>query len=187
VRGRGRAEAPHPSTRIYLHHLLERRTARLDHRFAARGADRPPLGLDLVSLIGIAVSAAYVSVTDSALIAGLGFFVTCVIYVLSSLSIACYVPELFPTEVRLRGSGVANAAGRAVNILVPYAVAASFESFGLYGVFGLIAAALLLQIVVLLTIGIETKQRSLEDLATDAGEATGVTPLLGDAQPRLPA
>jgi hypothetical protein len=54
-------------------------------------------------------------------------------------------------------------------------------------VFGLIAAALLLQIVVLLTIGIETKQRSLEELATDAGEATGVTPLLGDARPRLPA
>jgi hypothetical protein len=76
---------------------------------------------------------------------------------------------------------------RAVNILVPYAVAASFEGFGLYGVFGLIAAALLLQIVVLLTIGIETKQRSLEDLATDAGATTDVTPMLGGAQPRLGA
>jgi putative MFS transporter len=144
-------------------------------------------GLIWFSVLGIAASAAYVSVTDSALIVGLGFFVTCIIYVLSSLSIACYVPELFPTEVRLRGSGVANAAGRAVNILVPYAVAASFESFGLYGVFGLIAAALLLQIVVLLTIGIETKQRSLEDLATDSGGAAGVTAFPVGAQPRIDA
>jgi MFS transporter, putative metabolite:H+ symporter len=124
-------------------------------------------GIIWFSLISIVVSAAYVSVTDSALIAGLGFFVTCLIYVLSSLSIACYVPELFPTEVRLRGSGIANAAGRAVNIVVPYAVAASFDSFGLYGVLGLITMALLLQIVVLLVAGIETKQRSLEDLATE--------------------
>jgi putative MFS transporter len=129
-------------------------------------------GLIWFSLAGIAVSAAYVSVTDSVLIGALGFLVTCVIYVLSSLSIACYVPELFPTEVRLRGSGIANTAGRAVNIVVPYAIAASFESFGLYGVLGLITAALLLQIIVLLTMGIETKQRSLEELATEPDMAT---------------
>jgi MFS transporter, putative metabolite:H+ symporter len=128
-------------------------------------------GLIWFSLISIVASAAYVSVTDSALIAGFGFLVTCLIYVLSSLSIACYVPELFPTEVRLRGCGIANAAGRAVNIVVPYVIAASFDSFGLYGVLGLITAVLLLQIVVLLVAGIETKQRSLEDLATDTGPA----------------
>jgi MFS transporter, putative metabolite:H+ symporter len=128
-------------------------------------------GIIWFSLISIVVCTAYVSVTDSAWIAGLGFFVTCLIYVLSSLSIACYVPELFPTEVRLRGSGIANAAGRAVNILVPYGVAASFDSFGLYGVLGLITMALLLQIVVLLVAGIETKQRSLEDLATETDVA----------------
>jgi MFS transporter, putative metabolite:H+ symporter len=138
-------------------------------------------GLIWFSLIGIVLSAAYVSVTDSALIAGFGFFVTCVIYVLSSLSIACYVPELFPTEVRLRGSGFANAIGRAVNILVPYAVAASFAGFGLYGVLGLITAVLVLQIVVLLAMGIETKQRSLEDLGNDSG---GTAIPLGQVSPQ---
>jgi putative MFS transporter len=142
-------------------------------------------GLIWFSLIGIALSAAYVSVTDSALIAGFGFFVTCVIYVLSSLSIACYVPELFPTEVRLRGSGIANAVGRAVNIVVPYGVAASFASFGLYGVLGLITAVLLLQVVVLLAMGIETKQRSLEDLAADPGGLGGaMTPVTAPGTPR---
>jgi putative MFS transporter len=135
-------------------------------------------GIIWFSLISIVVCTAYVSVTDSAWIAGLGFFVTCLIYVLSSLSIACYVPELFPTEVRLRGSGIANAAGRAVNILVPYGVAASFDSFGLYGVLGLITVALLLQVVVLLVAGIETKQRSLEDLATETDSA-GVPAVAG--------
>ena len=128
-------------------------------------------GLIWFSLVGIVVSTAYVSVTSSAWIGALGFVVTCVIYIISSLSIACYVPELFPTEVRLRGSGVANAAGRAVNILVPYGVAASFDSFGLYGVLALITTVLVVNIVVLLTMGIETKQRSLEDLSTDSGAA----------------
>jgi putative MFS transporter len=125
-------------------------------------------GLIVFSAIGIVVSAAYVSVTTVTLVTALGFLVSFVIYVLSSLSIACYVPELFPTEVRLRGSGIANAAGRAVNILVPYAIAATFDQFGLYGVLALISAALLIQIVVLATIGIETKQRSLEDLAAQS-------------------
>jgi hypothetical protein len=46
---------------------------------------------------------------------------------------------------------------------------------------------LLLQIVVLLTIGIETKQRSLEDLATDSGGAAGVTAFPVGAQPRTDA
>ncbi len=132
-------------------------------------------GLIVFSVLGILISAAYVSVTDTALIAGFGFCVTLVIYVLSSLSIACYVPELFPTEVRLRGSGIANAAGRGVNIVVPYAIAASFEGFGLYGVFCMIALVLVVQIVVLLTMGIETKQRSLEELGVEpAAETLGV-------------
>lgn len=121
-------------------------------------------GLIWFSVAGIVVSAAYVTATSSLAIGAFGFLVTLVIYVLSSLSIACYVPELFPTEVRLRGSGIANAAGRAVNIVVPYVIAASFASFGLYGVLTLIAIFLIFQIVVLLLFGIETRQRSLEEL-----------------------
>jgi putative MFS transporter len=58
------------------------------------------------------------------------------LYVLFSLSIACYVPELFPTEVRLRGSGIANAAGRAVNIVVPYVVVASLTASASTGCWG---------------------------------------------------
>jgi MFS transporter, putative metabolite:H+ symporter len=123
-------------------------------------------GIVAFSALGIAVSAAYVSVTSVTLVVTFGFLVSCVIYILSSLSIACYVPELFPTEVRLRGSGIANTAGRAVNIAVPYAIAATFDEFGLYGVLGLISAALLLQMIMLTTMGIETKQRSLEELAS---------------------
>ena len=125
-------------------------------------------GIVAFSAVGIAVSAAYVSVSDVTLVVAFGFLVSCVIYVLSSLSIACYVPELFPTEVRLRGSGVANTAGRAVNIGVPYAIVATFDQFGLYGVLALISAALLLQMIMLATMGIETKQRSLEELASQA-------------------
>jgi hypothetical protein len=48
----------------------------------------------------------------------------------------------------------------------------SFDRFGLYGVLGLITIALLLQIAVLLVAGIETKQRALEDLASDPDAAS---------------
>ena len=124
-------------------------------------------GLVLFSLIGIVVSAAYAYATTSFALGALGFIVTCVIYVLSSLSIACYVPELFPTEVRMRGTGLCNAAGRAINIVVPFVVASAFNSFGLFGVVALITFALLAQTFVLVVMGIETKQRSLEELAAD--------------------
>jgi putative MFS transporter len=79
-----------------------------------------------------------------------GFTITALIYVLSSFSVAAYVPELFPTRLRLRGAGLCNAVGRGVNILVPYAVAAIFGDFGV--------------------IGVETRQRSLVEIG-DAGEA----------------
>ncbi|MEM5436662.1 MFS transporter [Paraburkholderia diazotrophica] len=126
-------------------------------------------GIVLFSLICVGFGIAYPFAQSAVAITVLGFAITCCIYVLSSFSVATYVPELFPTQLRLRGSGLANTAGRAVSIVVPYAVASAFMRFGIAGVLTLIVGTLLLQALIVGVLGAETKQRSLEAIAADAG------------------
>lgn len=45
-----------------------------------------------------------------------------------------YIPELFPTEVRLRGTGVAGTVGRASSIITPWLALLLYERFGVSGV-----------------------------------------------------
>ncbi|BEU26725.1 MFS transporter [Paraburkholderia sp. 22B1P] len=125
-------------------------------------------GIVLFSLVCVAFGVAYPFAQSAVAITALGFAITCCIYVLSSFSVATYVPELFPTELRLRGSGLANTVGRAVSIVVPYAVASAFMRFGIAGVLTLIVATLLIQALIVGVLGAETKQRSLESIAADA-------------------
>lgn len=126
-------------------------------------------GIVAFSLVCAAFGIAYPFAQSAVAIAALGFAITSCIYVLSSFSVATYVPELFPTALRLRGSGLANTVGRAVSIVVPYAVAASFTRFGIAGVLTLIVGTLLLQALIVGALGAETKRRSLESIADDAG------------------
>ncbi len=121
-------------------------------------------GLVLGSVAGLVLAVCYGLVESSIGISIVGFLVTCVIYVLSSLSVAVYVPELFPTALRLRGAGLCNAVGRAVSIVVPYAVAGIYGSTGLTGVMALIFVTLAAQAVIVGAFGPETKGRSLEEL-----------------------
>ncbi|GJH00631.1 MFS transporter [Paraburkholderia terrae] len=125
-------------------------------------------GIVLFSLVCVAFGVAYPFAQSAVAITALGFAITCCIYVLSSFSVATYVPELFPTELRLRGSGLANTVGRAVSIVVPYAVASAFMRLGIAGVLTLIVATLLIQALIVGVLGAETKQRSLESIAADA-------------------
>ena len=108
-----------------------------------------------------------------AVIAALGFAITACIYVLSSFSVATYVPELFPTGLRLRGSGLANTVGRGVSIFVPFAVAGAFTRFGIAGVLTLIVGTLLAQALIVGLLGTETRRRSLESIAADIAGTDG--------------
>lgn len=125
-------------------------------------------GIVVFSLICAAFGVAYPFAQSTVAITALGFAITAGIYVLSSFSVATYVPELFPTQLRLRGSGFANTVGRAVSIVVPYAVASAFMRFGIAGVLTLIVGTLLLQALIVGVLGTETRHRSLEAIAADA-------------------
>jgi putative MFS transporter len=130
-------------------------------------------GIVMFSLICAGFSVAYPFMQSAVAITAVGFAITCFIYVLSSYSVASYVPELFPTELRLRGSGLANTVGRGVSIMVPYAVAAAFTGFGIAGVLALIVGTLLMQALIVTVLGPETKLRSLEEIAAEAAAEDG--------------
>ena len=76
-----------------------------------------------------------------------------------------YIPELWPTHLRLRGSGFVNAVGRIVAVFTPYGVAALLTHYGSITVFMVLGVMLLLCALVLSIFGIETRKVSLEEIS----------------------
>ena len=116
------------------------------------------------SLITIAIGSFYPFITRPAILMVVGFSLIVPIYVLVALLFAIYIPELFPTEVRLRASGICNTFGRGAIIFTPFIVVALFRSHGIGGVLVFMIALLIVQIIVVLTLGVEPKKRRLEEI-----------------------
>jgi MFS transporter, putative metabolite:H+ symporter len=116
------------------------------------------------SLLTILIGSIYPYIHQPAALLTAGFLLTVPMYVLVAVPVAIYVPELFPTEVRLRASGICNTFGRGATILTPFLTVALFRSYGIRGVVGMITAFLIVQILVVLRFGIEPKMRRLEDM-----------------------
>ncbi|RZK90981.1 MAG: MFS transporter, partial [Methylobacterium sp.] len=87
------------------------------------------------------------------------------IYVLVAVLFGVYIPELFPTEVRLRASGICNTFGRGATVLTPFIVVPLFTSHGVGGVLTLMVGLLAVMIVTVLALGVEPNGRSLEQIA----------------------
>lgn len=115
----------------------------------------------------MALGTLYPMMRDPAAVTAVGFALITSIYVLVTLGLYAYVPELFPTELRLRGTGVAGMFGRGASISTPYLAVMLFERFGLEGVLLMVSGVLACLIVAILLLRVETGQRSLEDMADD--------------------
>ncbi|HEY4250485.1 MAG TPA: MFS transporter, partial [Roseomonas sp.] len=87
---------------------------------------------------------------------GLGLAVTALMSLLMGLGVGGYSPELFPTEYRLRGNGLAQTVGRIAVVLSPYVVVRLYHGFGIPGVMGWVCAVYLGLATVLALFGIET-------------------------------
>jgi MFS transporter, putative metabolite:H+ symporter len=123
------------------------------------------------SLITVVLGIIYPMINDPVLLPAVGFALTVPIYVLVALLFGIYIPELFPTEVRLRASGIVNTLGRGATIVTPFLVVMLFEARGVAGVMALMIGLLVVQIVIVWAFGIEPRARSLEELKGD--EAAG--------------
>jgi putative MFS transporter len=120
------------------------------------------------SLLTIVIGSIYPFVSNPGMLMTVGFLLTIPIYVLVTLLFAIYIPELFPTEVRMRASGICNTFGRGATIVTPFIVVALFKSYQIGGVLALMIGLLIVQIVVVLIFGVEPKKRRLEEIDTGA-------------------
>jgi putative MFS transporter len=116
------------------------------------------------SLLTILLGAIYPFINNSVLLLVTGFLLMIPIYVQVTLLFAIYIPELFPTDIRMRAGGICNTFGRGATILTPFLVVALLRQYGIGGVLSLMIGLLLVQIVVVLRFGIEPKKRRLEDM-----------------------
>ena len=118
-------------------------------------------------IIGASMTAAvfgaiYPFVRDPILLPLVGLLLVIPIYVLVALLFGMYVPELFPTEVRLRASGICNTFGRGATIGTPFIVVALYGQYGVGGVLAMMIGLLVIQSLVVATLGIESSRRALE-------------------------
>lgn len=88
------------------------------------------------------------------------------LYMYVCFASAVYVPELWPTHLRLRGSGFVNAVGRIVAVFTPYGVATLLTQYGAITVFIVLGVMLVICSLVLFCFGIETRMVSLEEISS---------------------
>jgi MFS transporter, putative metabolite:H+ symporter len=136
------------------------------------------------SLATIVLGFIYPFAPSEALLTLVGFALVTCVYVMVAVAWALYVPELFPTEIRMRGAGFCNTMGRLTTIITPQIVPQIFVSAGVVGVVGLLAALLLIQAIAVAFFGIETRQQSLEALRPQLPEGDAVA--LDAVVPRSP-
>ena len=128
------------------------------------------------SVMTIAVGGIYPFIAKPMLLLATGFALVVSIYIQVTLLFAIYVPELFPTDVRMRAAGICNTAGRAATMITPFFVVALLRSYGIAGVLEMIIGLLVVQIIVVLLFGVEPRKRSLEEMDSESSLATLSSP-----------
>ncbi|CAE6714626.1 MULTISPECIES: MFS transporter [Paraburkholderia] len=75
-----------------------------------------------------------------------------------------YTPEVFPTAVRATGTGSSSSFGRIGSVSAPILVGLVYPVLGFLGVFAMTTTVLLVGACVVFFLGVETRNRSLEDI-----------------------
>jgi putative MFS transporter len=118
----------------------------------------------VASLSTILMGSIYPFVNQPAALMLVGFLLMIPIYVLVAVLFAIYIPELFPTEIRMRASGICNTFGRGATIVTPFIVIALFRAYGVTGVVSFLIALLIIQIFVVVKFGVEPSKKRLEEI-----------------------
>lgn len=129
--------------------------------------DRFPRRVFGISLLLIMAVLGYVysQETSMLMLSIVGFFLIIFVYMYVCFASAVYVPEIWPTAAKLRGSGLANSVGRVSGILSPYAVAALLDASGVTGVFILLGATAVVTAVIIAIFGVESRGVSIESIS----------------------
>ena len=122
--------------------------------------------------VSILFGCVYPFVQDPVLLPIAGLALTIPIYVMVAVLFGVYIPELFPTEVRLRASGICNTFGRGATILTPFLVVPLFTAYGVGGVLALMVGLMLAMAATVLAFGVEPSRRRLEEVAAEDSAPT---------------
>jgi putative MFS transporter len=109
------------------------------------------------------LGAIYPFLTSATAIISCGFLLVSSVAIFLTLGLGM-TPEMFPTEYRFRGGGVAQMFGRLGLIGSPFIVLELFNRFGISGVVFAISGAYIFIAILIMVAGIETNQQSLEAL-----------------------
>ncbi|MFT8930638.1 MAG: MFS transporter [Sporolactobacillus sp.] len=104
----------------------------------------------------------YALQTNPVSITIIGFLLSVCIYTLMAVGLAVYVPELFPTCLRMRGNSVAQATGRLFTIGTPYLVAWLLRTQSVISIFVFTGLFMALAAVLTFFCGEETRQKVLK-------------------------
>lgn len=119
--------------------------------------------LPLSGLCGFAWS--FIPVDQTILIMAVGFIMAAMVYYWSLIVSSVYLSEPFPTEVKVRGAGIANAFGRIGAILNPMWVTFFLgNGMGAVGIFGVSFITAVVAAILVGVWGVETKGRTLEEI-----------------------
>lgn len=129
-------------------------------------------GIAAASVVGIAAAALFPYATGLTQAVVSGMIMSGAIYYLLSVVFYVYQGEIFPTLFRQRGVGLGIASGRVILVLSPYLIVPLYDMGGTHAVFSLVAGLLLATLLVILSIGIETRGRSLEAISDGVGQRT---------------
>jgi putative MFS transporter len=124
-------------------------------------------GLVTFALMSIALGCIYPYMTETATIGFVGFCLVSCIYVVTTLGLFGYIPELFPTALRLRGTGVAGTCARTASMFTSYVTVLLFARFGITGVLAMVFVFLLMMVCAVCLLRLDTNQNSLEDIEPD--------------------
>jgi putative MFS transporter len=118
----------------------------------------------------------YQQMASPAALMTVGFLLVSSIYVLVAVGQGAYVPELFATTYRLRGTGVCGTAGRLAAAGCQFFVLWLFSTGGVSFVVGAVVAVQLLLALAVWAMRLETRGKKLEEVETEV--STGRSPAL---------
>lgn len=114
------------------------------------------------SFLAVFFAVIYVNQTAELALMVSGFLMITFIYAIVVVGQAVYMPELFPTHLRMRGTGLCSAVARGFAALIPFAIPAIFNMGGIRLVVIIVGVELMLFALIVMLIGKETRQKSLE-------------------------
>ncbi|MEM5311108.1 MFS transporter [Paraburkholderia sp. JHI869] len=126
------------------------------------------------ALVSIVLGYFYVQMRDPVAISVMGFALVTALYTVCTLGLFVYIPELFPTTHRLRGTGVAGTCGRAASMCTPYLAVLLYSHFGVSGVVAMVACVLVALCVALLFLRVEASGQTLEAVSAPVAQEESI-------------